>query len=340
MRFLATADLHIRNQSDCALLARILQKAKDTDCGAILLGGDLLDTPFIDADTETAVLTLLGAATCPVFLVAGNHDPLMVTDLYRKLPEGVFCFPGEVTGVTLEDGVRLFGYSAPREENPGFSLGAFSAPRDGFNILLGHSQHEGDSKAFQSVSNEDLAGSGVQLAILGHVHKPEQRRVGGCSLLVPGIPQGRGWDETGERAVYLIDADSRGGLSIAPCSVAEKLYLELPVDLTGCTDSAEILSRLEEIDVPAEAEVRLILVGSPEESPAAAAKLYAERTGRQSKDQTDTFGSIATLREQNTLQGAFVRRAMAEIEAADPADRPRLEQALRLGLNALKEARL
>ncbi len=340
MRFLATADLHIKKKADCALLARILQKATDTDCRAILIGGDLLDSPFIDAETEGAVLALLGAADCPVFLVAGNHDPLTVTGLYHKLPDGVYCFSEQLTGVTLEEGIRLFGYSAPREENSDFSLAGFAAPGDGFNILLGHSQPEGDRSAFQPVSNEVLAAGNLQLAILGHVHKTEQRQVGGCRLLVPGIPQGRGWDETGERFVYLIDADPKGGLSMEPCSVAEKLYLEIPVELTGCTDSAEILARMEGMEIPAEAEVRLILTGSPEESPAAAAKLYTERTGREIKDRTDTFGSIALLREQNTLQGAFVRRAMAEIERADPADRPRLEQALRLGLNALKEARL
>lgn len=340
MRFLATADLHIKRKADCVLLARILQKAKDTACRAVLIGGDLLESPFIDAETEAALLALLGAAECPVFLVAGNHDPLTVTDLYRKLPKGVTCFPEQLTGLTLEEGIRLYGYSAPREENPGFSLAGFAAPTDGFNILLGHSQPEGDRSAFQPVSNEVLAAGNLQLAVFGHIHRTAQRQVGGCHLLIPGIPQGRGWDETGERFVYLIDADSKGGLSIKPCSVAEKLYLELPVELTGCTDSAEILARMEGIEIPAGAEVRLILTGSPEESPAAAAKLYTERTGREIKDQTDTFGSIAILREQNTLQGAFVRRAMAEIERADPAERPRLEQALRLGLNALKEARL
>ncbi len=339
MRFLATADIHIKKKEDCAVLARILQKAKSTACDAILIGGDLLDTPFIDKETENAVLTLLGGAECPVFMVAGNHDPLAVTATYQKLPEGVYCFPGETTGISVGEGIRLFGYSALREQNPDFSFSGFTAPADGLNILLAHGQPENTGDGFQALSNEILAASGLQLVVLGHIHRTARRQIGGCTLLIPGIPQGRGWDETGERFVYIVDADPKGGVSVTPDSVAEKIYLEITVDLSQCADTAEMVARMEAAEIPDGAEARLILVGSIEESPDAAVKIYTERTGREVKDQTDSFGSLEVLREQMTLQGAFVRKAMAELEKAAPEDRERLEQALRLGLQALKEAR-
>lgn len=339
MRFLASADLHIRKKEDCALLARILQTAKDTACGAVLLGGDLLDSPFIDAQTEGALLTLLGAAPCPVFLVAGNHDPLEVTTLYRKLPQGVFCFPAELTAVPLAQGVRLYGYSAPREQSGEHPLAGFTAPSGGLNVFLTHGNMDGGRGDFQPLTAEELATANLQLVVVGHIHKGEQRMVGACRLLVPGIPQGRGWDELGEKFVYIIDADPAGGLNIEPHSVAERKFMEYPVDLTDCKDPAEMLAKMEATPIPAGEEARLVLVGSVVESPVPAMQLYTEKYGREIKDQTDTFGSIEVLQEQNTLQGAFVRKAMAEISAADPADRPRLEAALRLGLRALKEAK-
>lgn len=339
MRFLASADLHIRKKEDCALLARILQTAKDTACGAVLLGGDLLDSPFIDDQTESALLTLLGAAPCPVFLVAGNHDPLEVTAFYRKLPQGVYCFPAAITAVTLAQGVRLFGYSAPREQNPEHLLAGFTAPSGGVNILLAHGQTDGGRGSFQPLSAEELIHANLQLAVVGHIHKGEQRMVGDCHLLVPGIPEGRGWDETGEKWVYVIDADPVGGICIEACSVAERWYMEYPVDLTDCNEPAEMLAKMESTEISAGVIGRLILVGSVAESPAPAIQIYTEKYGREVKDQTDTFGSVEVLREQNTLQGAFVRKAMAEIQQAAPADRPRLEAALQLGLRALKEAK-
>ena len=338
MRFLATADLHINGVSGVALLERILDCAKARGCEAVLIGGDLLDRPFIDAETEAAILTLFRAASCPVFLVAGNHDPLAVTALYRKLPEGVRVFPAEWTCYTLGEGVYLYGYSAAREEGECLIPRGFSVPSEGVHILLMHGTPEGGTTSFAPVSAEVLAEAGFQLAVMGHIHKTEIKQIGRCLRLMTGNPQGRGWDETGERVVYLIEVSSDGSLKAEPCRVAEKVYLEISVDLTGCTDGGEILSRMESIEIPADAEVRLILIGQPEESPEAAARLYVERYGREVKDQTEFYISLELLREQNTLQGAFVRHAMAEIEAAPPVERARLEAALRLGLQALKEA--
>lgn len=338
MRLLATADLHIRNKEDCAVLARILQKARDAACGAVLIGGDLLDRPFIDAATEEAILTLFRGAPCPVFLVAGNHDPLAVTALYRRLPQGVQVFPAEWTCYTIGEGVYLYGYSAAREDGKCLIPQGFSVPSEGVHILLAHGTPDGAATSFAPIPAESLAEAGFQLALLGHIHKTERKQLGRCLRLMTGNPQGRGWDETGERVVYLIEVSSDGSLKAEPCRVAEKIYLEIPVDLTGCTDGGEILSRMESVEIPADAEVRLILIGQPQESPEAAVRLYGERYGREVKDQTEFYISLELLREQNTLQGAFVRHAMAEIEAADPAERPRLEAALRLGLQALKEA--
>lgn len=337
MKLLATADLHIRKQEDAAVLARILQAAKEYEAEALLIGGDLLDRPFLEPSVEDAVRRLLSGAGCPVFLVAGNHDPKEVTALYQNLPEGVYLFPETLAGVTLGEDVRLWGYSAAREQGGSHPLQGFSAPQGAVNILLGHAQVDGGSESFCPISSETLANSGLDLAILGHIHKGEQRRIGSCRLLIPGIPEGKGFDELGEKFIYLIDTAS---MQIVPIAVAEKIWREYPIDLSGCADDAAILERLMAVEIPANTVGRLILQGAPSADPAAAAAIYTERTGREIKDRTDPSLSVEVLKKQNTLQGAFVRRAMAEIQAADEADRPRLEEALRLGLQALKEARL
>lgn len=337
MKLLATADLHIRRQEDTAVLARILQAAKEYEAQALLIGGDLLDRPFLEPSVEDAVRRLLSGAGCPVFLVAGNHDPKEVTALYQNLPEGVYLFPETLAGVTLSEDVRLWGYSAAREQGGSHPLQGFSAPQGAVNILLGHAQVDGGSESFCPISSETLANSGLDLAILGHIHKGEQRRIGGCRLLIPGIPEGKGFDELGEKFIYLIDTAS---MQIEPIAVAEKIWREYPIDLSGCAEDAAILERLMAVEIPANTVGRLILQGSPSADPASAAAIYTERTGREIKDRTDPSLSVEVLKKQNTLQGAFVRRAMAEIQAADEADRPRLEEALRLGLQALKEARL
>ena len=101
-----------------------------------------------------------------------------------------------------------------------------------------------------------------------------------------------------------------------------------------------MLAVMEGISAPVDVTYRLVLVGNACEDPTPAIQAYTEKTGREVKDRTDSFGSPEELEKQNTLQGAFVRRAMEEIRAAAPEDRPRLERALQVGLRALKEAKL
>ncbi len=337
MLLLATADLHIRKKEDAAILARILQAAKAHKAEALLIGGDLLDRPFPDAETENALRALLEAAGMPVFLAAGNHDPLAVTAFYKELPENVCVFPEGLTCYTLAEGVRLYGYSAARERGEDRPLQGFTAPAGGVSLLLAHGQADGNKESFRPISGEELSVSGLDFAVLGHIHKGEQRLCGGCRLLVPGIPEGKGFDELGEKFVYLIDTAAR---SITPIAVAERFYREYPVDLSGCAEENEMLAKMQAVEIPENTVGRLILTGSPAADPATAAKLYTAQTGREVKDRTDPSLSAELLRKQNTLQGAFVRKAMEQIEAAPAADRPRLEEALKLGLQALKEARL
>ena len=71
-----------------------------------------------------------------------------------------------------------------------------------------------------------------------------------------------------------------------------------------------------------------------------AARLFTEKYGIEVIDRTTPALSAEAMQQQNTLQGHFVRRAMKEIANATPQERPILEEALRLGLKALKEARL
>lgn len=338
MRFLATADLHLKEYTDLPLLERILSAAREQHCDALLLGGDLLDSPFPPLELESGILALLAGWEKPVFMVAGNHDPLAVTAFYQKLPANVTLFPEGMTAYTLGENLRIYGYSALREQENRRPLEGFSVPAGETALLLGHGHFEGAD--FQPVRPEELGASGLKLAILGHIHKGEQRQIGATRLLVPGIPEGRGWDETGEKFVYLIDLAPGQAVVVEPLSVATRLYREVRVDLTDCADTAQILARMESFDPPADTLIRLILTGAPSESPSIAMKLYTEQTGREVLDETEPPLSIEELMEQKTLQGAFVRRAMAEINQASLAERPALEEALKLGLKALKEARL
>ncbi len=337
MRFLATADLHLNSREDLALLERILNTARRRDCRAVLIAGDLLDTPFPQEGVNEGVAEQFAQWGGPIYLVAGNHDPLAIAPLYTMLPANVTLFPEGMTCHTLAPGLRLYGCSALREQSMRRPASQVRVPAGEMGILLAHGHFEG--RDFQPVLPEDVAASNLSLCILGHIHKGEQRQIGRCRVLVPGIPQGRGWDETGDKFVYIIDADPKDGITAEPQSVATRFFREQTVYLTGCADTEAILQKMEAVQSAPNTETALVLTGEPEEDPAEAIELYG-RKGYTNRvvDRTVPVLSVERLKEQNTLQGAFVRKALLDIEQADPAQRPALEAALRLGLRAFKEA--
>lgn len=336
MKLLLCADLHIKTKDELSLLRRIIEAGRAEGCKALLIGGDLLDSPFPEESMERELLALLGGAGVPILMVAGNHDPWDLTDCYRRLPENVHLFGASLSAISLGEGVAVYGLSDAR----GGQVRSFSAPvmaeEGAIKIFLAHGQPDGSDEAYFPISTAALSESGFSLAVLGHVHKWEQKVVGGCRILLPGIPEGRGWDETGERFIWLAEVDAAGA-RLAPLKIAERTYLEYEVDLTDC-DEEQALARMEAQSIADDVEARLVLIGAPSASPEAAIKHYTNKYGRAVKDCTEAAaGSMELLMKQNTLQGAFARRAMAEIERASEEERPLLEEALRLGLAALKE---
>ena len=336
MKLLLCADLHIRKKEDLGLLARIIDTARKEGCAAILIAGDLLDSPFPTRETEEAMMALLQAAALPILMVAGNHDPLDLTECYRALPENVHLFGERISSFALGEGVVVYGLSDARGSAQRSLTQAVAASEGAMKILMAHGQPDGGDETYFPISTAALSESGFSLAVLGHVHKWEQRVVGGCRILLPGIPEGRGWDETGERFIWIADINGPSA-ALAPIKIAEKTYLEYRVDITDCSEE-EILAKMEQQEIGCDIEARLILVGAPSASPEAAIRYYTAKYNRAVKDSTEAAGdSIALLMKQNTLQGAFCRRAMEEIEQASEEERPLLEEALRLGLSALKE---
>ncbi len=346
MKLLATADLHIKEPEDLALLERILARAEQEACGAVLIAGDLLDSPYPGREMAQKLQELFSAPGCPVFLAAGNHDPLEETALYRQLPARVTVFPAEGACYGLE-GLSLVGRSSPRQFNGDSPLAGLKAP-GGLSIGVFHGQFGGGE--FQPVSARELVQSGLTLALLGHIQKGEERQWGGCRLLVPGTPQGRGWDELDEKYAWILETDAAGSIAVRSISVAEQILREYPLDLSHCQTEEEITHSLEALEVPetellsgrpVAVKARLVLTGCLPVDPAPIAESYKARHQREVKNLC-RIGlrpeDPELLKNQNTLQGAFLRRALAELEAAPAEARPALERAMELGLQALKEA--
>ena len=88
------------------------------------------------------------------------------------------------------------------------------------------------------ISREDIARSGLDYLALGHIHQASGlQREGNTFWAYPGCPEGRGFDELGDKGVLYVGGGARelpGGVR----PLCRRRYQILSVDVTGAEDLA------------------------------------------------------------------------------------------------------
>ena len=321
------------------LLSALAQLSRERRADLVLLSGDLLDSHQTYRETAQALAQTLGQIPCPVFLAPGNHDYYQVNSLYAALdwPKNVHIFTsGDLEAVELPQlGCVVHGraFQAPREDAS--PLAGFSAPQDSkIHLMVLHGQVDGAGD-YAPVSRADIAASGLAYLALGHVHQYSGiQREGTTFWAYPGCPEGRGFDETGEKGVLFVEVEpERVTSQFIP--LCRRRYEIIRVDLTGVQDPAAAVRAA----LPEHAEayiLRILLTGEGSQPDLAA----LERTlappcyGLTLQDHTRLPRQLWERRDEDSLTGLFLQ-AMWEKCQSEP-DNPLYQLCARYGLAALE----
>lgn len=351
IKILHTADLHldsafealpagkaaIRRAEQRELLSRLAELARSERVDLVLLPGDIFDGGGTYFETGAELVRCLRDIPVPVFIAPGNHDPYDAHSPYAKLdfPENVHIFTSsDIECAELPElGVCVYG-AAFTGSDDGPCISAFHAEREEglINILCAHAE-----LGFEPVNEQALAGSGIDYAALGHIHKPSGlRRAGDTWYSWPGCPEGRGFDETGEKSVSIIEL-SDSGCKLGTVCIAARRYELLPVDVTGCDPLLAVHTVLPEDS--ARDVYRIILTGEVD-SPPDMSRLRRNLDdcffALQLRDETRLRRDVWERAEEDSLRGIFLRKLRDKYDAALTADERELaEQAARWGLAAL-----
>lgn len=356
IKILHTADLHmdsafeglsagkaaLRRGEQRGLLARLAELARTERADLVLLAGDLLDSDSAYCETGEELARSLGQIDAPVFISPGNHDYYSKKSPYAalELPENVRIFSkSEIECAELPElGARVYGAAFTDKYSGALLKGFHAGRREGtWNILCIHGEVGARESRYNPISEEELAASGVDYAALGHIHKASGlRKAGETWYSWPGCPEGRGFDETGEKTVNLVTL-SDGGCRLETASVAGRRYEALRVDVTGMDPLLAIHTRLP--DDTASDIYRIILTGETE-SGLSTAQLYNSLADMffelQLRDETRLRRSVWDCAGEDTLRGLFLMKLRAKYDAArDDRQRAAIEQAARWGLAAL-----
>ena len=353
VRVLHAADLHLDTAFDGlpdALAARrraelreipekLVRLAERVGAQVVLLPGDLFDGRA-GAEAIEAVERMLQALQVPVFIAPGNHDFYRPGCVYDKmyLPEHVHVFrENQIECVPVPElDLRVWG-GAFTDSVCRPLLAEFRPPEkhpDTVDLLCVHGVVAADGP-YNPITPEQLAASGMDYAALGHSHTCSGlQRAGDTFYLWPGVPMGRGFDETGTKGVVVADVEpGRVTARFAPLGGRE--YRILPVDITGEDPLTAIAGALPE---GAEGDiVRIVLTGTadiPPEPETIRRSLAGRFFHTEVRSQVTVRQDLWARAGEATLRGAFLRALKGQM-TGDPAGDARIEAAAQWGLAAL-----
>lgn len=356
LTILHAADLHLdapfaslapeqarrRRAEQRELLERLAALARTQQADLVLLSGDLLDSGETYHETVQALSSALGRMEAQVFIAPGNHDFYSPRSIYAgtRWPENVHIFSTvQVESVELPAlGCVVHGaaFTTPLADRS--PLMGFSAPRDGrTHLMVLHGDVDGRGR-YGPIRTEDIASSGLTYLALGHVHACSGlQRAGGTWWAYPGCPEGRGFDELGDKGV-LAGEVSAAGVDLRFVPLCRRRYHIIPVDVTGREPREALAEALPE--TAAEDVCRFVLTGESGEQGVDLPSLETAFAQRcyvlQLRDQTRPAEDIWKRAGEDTLRGLFLQDLRRRWEAAsDEEERQKIALAVRFGLAAL-----
>ena len=325
------------------LLDRLAGLAEERRADVVLLSGDLLDGGQTYQETVQALARTLGGIPAPVFIAPGNHDCYGPRSVYAGTawPDNVHIF-----STVAVEGVELPGlncvvhgaaFTTPQADRS--PLMGFAAPRDGrIHLMALHGDVEGKGR-YGPIALEDIAASGLTYLALGHIHACSGlQKAGDTYWAYPGCPEGRGFDELGEKGFYtgIIDEDGKIGLDFVP--FARRRYEILTVDVTGQDPRTAV-----EAALPAETAqdlYRILLTGETGEGGVSLEALQETLADQfyalELWDQTRLAEDLWARAEEDSLRGLFLKDLKTQLNCAGTEEeRRRITMAARFGLAAL-----
>ncbi len=347
-----------RREEHVMTFTRIIDLCQREKADLLLIAGDLFegsctDQPIVDTVREAF-------SRIPDTLVAiapGNHDYIALDSPYEQecWPDNVLIFKSDYDSAVFADrGFRVWGVGFARTYAAESLLpsGAFVDDRlINIGVLHGDLVAAGQSSLYNPVTVSQIGDSGLDYLALGHIHKrTDIMRSGRTFYAYSGCPEGRGFDELGEKGVF-IGTVSKGKADMAFLPVCRRMNLELSVDIGAAAtqnEAAEIIRRIareEYGEQYREHLYKIILTGAltdrfTPDSLAITLRLQEDFYFAKVYDRTHPAIDVAALAKEISLKGIFVRKMLEQIDRCVASRQETADQyrrALYLGLKAFDQ---
>ena len=366
VKIVHTADLHfdtpfnevdekqrlINKEEFKEVFKNIINFCKEKHVDILLLAGDIFDNLTLSRETIHFIENVFNdIKETRVFISPGNHDPYDNNSFYKliKWPENVYVFKGNLEKVYIEElKTNVWGAAFNGKYVRKSILKGFSQNDEEINIMVIHgelsSSEEGNE--YNPITLKNIRESGMDYIALGHRHNfSGVLKEGSTFYSYSGCPQGRGFDETGDKGI-VYGYVAKGFAELSFIKTCKRNYEEVYVDISNLFGYEEIREKI--LDSIKEKDrknnlYKIILKGEVSE------KFHIEEKIVKSKllndfyfckviDKTSIALDIKELSKGYSVKSIFVRKLVKKLkEAKTDEEREVIKMALKIGISSLSE---
>ncbi len=330
MKIIHTSDIHLcsplttrlspiaareRKRELTATFRRIIDDALRMSAEGIIIAGDLFDNERVSASAIDEIMGIIEKCrTVTFFYLPGNHEKDVIRDSGAKIPDNLKIFGEEWT---------YFNYGnitfAGRSEICDDAFSSLALDQNQINVVVLHGELSERTKAPDKIGIKDIERMPIDYLALGHYHSYSAVDIGKRTTAVYcGTPEGRGFDEAGDKGYVVIDTDGRF-ITHRFKSGAFRTLRIIGVDISGATRPIELEDRVAKALVEASPSdlVRVVLEG--EHAPGAVRDTDSlEKRFAPSyfyfevKDKSRLKISPEEYKNDKSLKGEFIRLVMSK----------------------------
>ena len=247
MKILHTADWHLGaplqghgeelRQALAAVPGEILEVLRQEACDLVLLSGDVFDGAYTPYTYQTVYQTLKDMQV-PVFITPGNHDFCSPDSPWNKelWPENVHIFrTQQVESVSIPElNCRVYGAGFGAMDCPALLENFRADCAEKYAIGVFHGDTTQVNSPYNPITKTQVQASNLDYLALGHIHKADSFMAGKTLCGWPGCPMGRGYDEQGEKGVYIVTLGDTASIRFRPLNTPRFYDLQAePKDLAS-----------------------------------------------------------------------------------------------------------
>lgn len=327
------AQRDILRRAQLAIPGRVSDACHREECDIVLLAGDIFDGPYTREGYEAAY-SALEQCGVPVFISPGNHD--FVTPgspwLEERWPDNVHIFKGGMESVALPElDCRVYGAGFQSMDCQGLLDGFHTESKERFCLAVLHGDPTSPSSPYNPMTIAQIRSSGLDYLALGHIHKAGLFHAGGTICAWPGCPMGRGFDETGERGIYITDLGDGHNTRFLPLNTLRFHEMELDTENGAIKALETVLPGFGNRDF-----YRITLTGSGGDTLEQIYDHFQHIPNLELRDQRREKTDIWAGAGEDTLQGQYFGLLRAAMEQAEPEEKRYIELAAEISRSLLE----